>query len=71
MAHATMQYNVQLGTLRSEVMTSTTSLDKEHAFRDKLETEVGYGQVPSMFFSSCSGGLLGGEASTCRLWSLL
>ncbi|XP_070192077.1 ankyrin repeat domain-containing protein 26-like isoform X3 [Littorina saxatilis] len=40
LAHATMQYNVQLGSLRSDALTSTSGLDKERAVRDKLETEL-------------------------------
>ena len=40
LAHATMQYNVQVGNLRSEAVSTATALDKERATREKLETEV-------------------------------
>ena len=49
LAHATMQYNVQLGSLRSEAVQSSTALDKEHATCEKLEAEVN-NQFSSLFF---------------------
>lgn len=40
LAHATMQYNVQLSSMRTENSMLTSSLEKERASKDKLETEV-------------------------------
>ncbi|XP_076469124.1 uncharacterized protein LOC143299673 isoform X3 [Babylonia areolata] len=40
MALASIQHNVDISSLRSEVTTSTSALDKEHALREKLEAEL-------------------------------
>ncbi|KAK7503606.1 hypothetical protein BaRGS_00005145 [Batillaria attramentaria] len=40
LAHATMQYNMQLGTLRSEGSTAAAAIEKERAAREKLEAEL-------------------------------
>ncbi|XP_064604354.1 trichohyalin-like isoform X2 [Liolophura sinensis] len=40
LAHATMQYNVQLSSMRTENSMLTSSLEKERASKDKVETEL-------------------------------
>jgi hypothetical protein len=40
LAHATMQYNVQMGSLRTESASTSTAFDKERSTRERLEAEV-------------------------------
>lgn len=39
-AHATIQYNMQAGSLRTEVIAINSALDKERVTREKLDAEV-------------------------------
>ncbi|XP_035827375.1 ankyrin repeat domain-containing protein 26 isoform X3 [Aplysia californica] len=40
LAHATMQYNIQVASLRTEISTASASTDRERATREKLEAEI-------------------------------
>ena len=40
LAHATMQYNIQLSQLKTENTVLTSSLDKERSTREKMDVEV-------------------------------
>ena len=40
LAHATMQYNMQVASLRSDLTTATSNSDRERSGREKVEAEV-------------------------------
>ncbi|CAG5117917.1 unnamed protein product, partial [Candidula unifasciata] len=41
LAHATMQYNIQLSSLRSDISTANSVTERERAAKEKLEAELG------------------------------